>query len=187
MHENGFSHRDLKPAVSISTSCSARFERLIRYVLIECPYQVAATRVLVGEARRFWYQQARRRRKWALDSERHTRFHGTGTLGICEIYRSKIARLPSSGYVGSRRDCCSNADRQADIWKFTQSGSLLHIQPTLPGSTSIPVLVSTTSVDLPTVTIVFGIIDATGVAIAALQLYHMYQQKQSRFESYKLP
>jgi serine/threonine protein kinase len=50
MHENGFTHRDLKPAVGISSSYNTRIERLIRYFLIECPYQVAATRVLVGEA-----------------------------------------------------------------------------------------------------------------------------------------
>ena len=51
MHDNGFAHRDLKPAVCTSCFYGAKWELLINLVLIECPHQIAATGVLVGETR----------------------------------------------------------------------------------------------------------------------------------------
>lgn len=58
MHDNGFAHRDLKPAVS--TPCSPAIQvdvALIWLISIEYP-RLAAWPGLVGQDRRFWYHQA---------------------------------------------------------------------------------------------------------------------------------
>ena len=54
MHENGFAHRDLKPAVRNSYLYTPTWASLTNDA--EYSHQIASARHMVGEARRFWYQ-----------------------------------------------------------------------------------------------------------------------------------
>lgn len=73
MHQIRFAHRDLKPNVRSLNSIETEAD----CTSIEHPDSIAPTKSVVGQAGRFWDQQAYRRSIWEYDSAWYSRVHSS--------------------------------------------------------------------------------------------------------------